>query len=97
MQLFYFLFILSLSLSKFKKIADISQMDSTTKKAIINEMQNEAKILKYLNDSEYPYAPKILYSGYWCGTLFYLNATELIRGKMLDHLFIVAISQNLMY
>ena len=56
-------------------------MDEDTREEIIEEMRNEAKILTYLKDRGYKYAPKLYYCGYWCGSLFFTIATQLIPGK----------------
>lgn len=57
-------------------------MEKSEGKAIISEMKNEAKILKYLHDKGYPNAPRLYFSGYWGHPYFYLNIMELLEGKV---------------
>ena len=62
-------------------MADLSKMDKYTREEIIEEMRNETKILTYLKDRGYKYELKLFYCGYWCGSLFFTIATQLIPGK----------------
>ena len=57
-------------------------MPKQHRKDIMEEMRNEAKILHYLNTHGYKHAPKLLYCGYYCGSLFFTIATRLIHGNI---------------
>ena len=44
-----------------------------------DEMKNEAKLLIYLNENNYKWAPRLLFTGSY-RLQFYINATQLING-----------------
>lgn len=65
------------------KVAEIEKMEEIGREEVIRMFRNDAMVLDYLYRSGYKNVPKVYYSGYWCGTLFYVNALEFIEGFFL--------------